>query len=256
MKTYTVRQGDHTYWINASKAEDCSLDRDAVSRLLPNLVNASDAVLRDEERLRIDLVRDGPHTWVVHHHRSPAMGIRLGHLLRNTPGWRQWEAAHRLAESGIRVGKPLALAHGWIGGEYRQAVVWPHVPGRSLATWLRDGERFPLTEGDRRDRRRIAAAAGAQFGRISAAGYIDRGYDPDRVVIDAACEQRGGQPMLADAGDLRRRRGPAQMCRHLARIRDRCREIGPIARTEAMRFVNAAREADPSLGRVPLPSMM
>ena len=254
MNTYTLRQNDHTYWVDVSKAEDFSHDRDAISQLLPNLVNASDAVLRDDARLRVDLVRDGQHTWVVHHHRLPAMATGLGHLLRRTPAWRQWEGARRLEELGVRVGRPLALAHGWIGGEYRQAVVLPHVTGRSLATWLRDGERFPLTEGDRRDRRRIAAAAGAQFGRISAAGYIDHGYDPGRVVIDAACEQHGEQPMLADAGDLRRRRGRSQMCRHLGRIWERCGEIGPIARTEAMRFVIAAREADPSLGRVPLPS--
>ncbi|MHB1155238.1 MAG: hypothetical protein ACYC26_00205 [Phycisphaerales bacterium] len=221
----------------------------------PMTADTAAALLRDtrtvERELKCDKhgcvtlhVIDG-RRWVVKRETKSAFVGMLRHLLRCSSAWRQWRGAERLRNIGVRINEPVALVH---EGRGKQALVLPYVDAVNLHEWLSAKPRAANV------RLRVARAIGSQMGRITKAGWINRDHKPTNLMIDAACEQRGEQPVLIDLAGIRRRRGrliaPASKTLEMFHVMMRAaKRAGPVSLREQLTLLRAAMAEDPTLGR-------
>lgn len=183
--------------------------------------------------------------WVVKRETRSAFVGMLQHLLRCSSAWRQWRGAERLRNIGVRINEPAALVH---EGGGKQALVLPYVDAVNLHEWLAK----PPPEVAAEARLRVARAIGAQMGRITGAGWINRDHKPTNLMIDAACEQRGEQPVLIDLAGIRRRGqliAPAKALEMFHVMMRAAKRAGPVSLREQLTLLRAAMAEDPTLGR-------
>ncbi|MFA7236344.1 MAG: hypothetical protein WC058_05725 [Phycisphaeraceae bacterium] len=241
--------------MNEANLQRCRVDRNPAWLRPPLSIGLLGALLRDAPTVERELKRDKQgvvtlhvidgQRWVVKRESRWPMVMRLRHLLRCSSAWRQWRGAERLRNIGVRINEPVALVH---EGRGKQALVLPFVDGVNLHEWLAK----PPPEVAAEARLRVAWAIGSQMGRITGAGWINRDHKPTNLMIDAACEQRGEQPVLIDLAGIRRRgqfivpAGALEMFHVMMRA---ARRAGPVSLREQLTLLRAAMAEDPTLGR-------
>lgn len=219
--------------VHGETAERLGLTDAAARQLIRRLVERSpDTTLKDDPRSTVTRHDLDGRSWVVkRYHLSMAKRLVYG-VVRRTPPWQEWSGARSLASTGIRMSRPLALIH-------PDRLVLSHHAGRTLHDWMRE-------TSDRHKRLNVARGVGAQIGRITGAGLINRDHKPSNLIVDAACEVGDAEPVLIDPAGLRRRT-PAKLLRMLAVLYRATPRAGGITTREGLTALRAAMTADPSV---------
>lgn len=197
---------------------------------------------KDDERSRVDRVCHDGERYIVKHYRMSSGKTWLYHCCRLTPAWREHHAARRLAALGFRVAHPCVVAHRGGPLAARQVLVNQYIEGPMLDQLIREQ---PTT--DPAELERLAAAAGGQIGRLTAAGLINRDHKPTNLIVDAACRTEGAEPVLIDLVGLRGRRA-GRLERMLVNFLRAVYKSGGFSDAQWQACWSAAIAADPSLG--------
>jgi len=190
------------------------------------------ATLKDDDRSTVTRRDVDGRSWIVkRYHLSAFKRLAYG-LVRRTPPWQEWAGAKLLHAAGVRISRPLAVAH-------PDRLVLAYQDGRSLHDWMRETT-------DPRQRLTVGRGVGRQIGRITRAGLVNRDHKPTNLIVDAACEAGDAEPVLIDPAGLRRRTS-AKLLRMLAVMYRATPRAGGITIREGLTALRAAIEADPSI---------
>lgn len=186
---------------------------------------AVERLLKRDARSTVELVRLGERRYVRKTYHLPALKRWAYGWVGRTPARREQSNARRLAGIGVRVPEPIRLVRG--------ALVMPCIEGPSL-------HEFIATCDDPGKRLAVARAVGRQMKWIVEAGLANRDHKARNLIVDAACVERGEQPVLIDPMGLRRAT-PDRITRMTARLIETARKAGPVSRREMLTCYHASR---------------
>ena len=250
-----LRIGNRTCWVNERAAAHFGLLKDdgALAHMIKSLLDRQARLVltfKDDRRSLVQLWELNNQSWVVKHYRGPAWKTWCHHMVARTPAWREWRNARRLRRCDLRVVDLMALVHEHRGQQTCQALITPYVDAPNLQQWInRSQDPAGQERSSAKDRRRIAAAVGAQVGTISAAGYANRDHKVSNLLIDRACELGNAGPVIIDPARLKRRSSDQIALRMLALLAWSAKRTGTVTFREQLVCLRAALSADRSLAR-------